>query len=366
MAFYGANAAHQGIYLQNFLVTTDLSQTTLEVVCDQSTGLPTIGTPTSFNEIPCIAEGGVYFAVSNGTTQGIYKYNISTKEIGEIYVCAASETLSQFSASGGRVTFEKSNAVNANDNGIWLIKNDNLAVVIIKTGLGVQINNYPMDENYTLSKTGAPFLDGENLAFVGELKNNATNVTGQALVRYNLIALGLLAVLKDGDTLPNGNQLVGGTPFKSPLAFSNGLIATKVEYNTSNHSSTYHMVIGIDAQNNMYEVAKNDSKTHNGSLFTNEFALFPMTSGGRIAFVSDVELASDKPSTNLFGYNVIGGQVLETWIEGFTFPYSGKSYLQSMDHVGGSFSGNMIAARCFWNNGQSDNEDLLGVYAFFI
>lgn len=367
VAFYGSNTSksHYGIYLQTFFNTGDVNGT-LELVCNQSSPLPTIGNPTSIHELPHISDGQVYFLASNAATQGVYAYDMSTKEIGEIYVCAASEKLSKISASQGRVTFNKANAVNAEENGIWLIKKDNAASVIIKAGTQspVQILGTPMNANYHLYNTGAPFIEGDHLVFVGELQSSVDNSIGQALIRYSVTNGGLLSILKDGDTLPTGEELVGKNAFASPLAFRDSVISCKVEYNSSDRSSTYYMAIGINADNSIINVAENDVTGPQGDLYTNEFASAPMTANGKVAFVSDVELKTAVPSTNLFINNSMN--VLGTYIEGAIFPYNGKQYLQQIDQVGESFFGNMIAARCFWNDGLTGNEDLLGIYVFFL
>lgn len=367
LAFYGSNGNHTGIYYQPFFVLAADSLQNLEVVCDHTTDLPTIGKPTAIGQYPVIADGFVYFTANNGINQGIYAYNVFNKEIEELYLCPATEKLSEISASEGCVVFEKNNAANLADNGIWLINKNSLTSLIIKAGtqFPVQINGRPMDSNNYLYKTGRPYLDGENLVFVGELKNNPTGAIGQALIRYNLSAKGLLSVLKDGDTLVSGKELVGGTPFKSALSYHDGHIAVKVEYNTAGQSSTKHMVIMLNSGNSIAEIANKDviNPIAGISLYTSDFALAPMTSKGKVTFVSDVELSSSVPSTNLFS-NLSGG--LNSYIDGYTYPYKDVLYLQGIDQTVNSFFDTMVVARCFWNNGASGNEDNLGIYAFFL
>lgn len=368
VAFYGANGAHSGIYYQPImLVAGQVKAESLTKVCDINTDLPTIGKPSLIDEHPVIDRGLLYFKASNGTTQGIYEFSMGTLQVSELYTCPASEVLGKLSTSQGAVTFEKQNAANDSDNGIWLINKNNLAKCIIKAGpqSPVQINGRPMDANNYLLKTGRPYLEGDDLVFVGTLKNNPTGDTEQALIRYNIAFGGLLSVLKRGDALPSGNVVAGHNSFNSPLSYRDGVVAFNIEYGSDDASSTKYMMVTVDKGNEVSEITYNDAinPVAGVSIYTSSFERPPMTAKGDVCFVSGVELTDATPSVNLFGN--IGGN-LASYITGNNYPYKGKQCLENISHRGDAFVGNMIAARCFWNDGDSGNEDNLGVYVFYL
>lgn len=366
VVFYGANGDKCGIYFQ--AIATDLvseNQQTLNLVCNLLSDLPTIGNPTSIDPDPVIDGKQICFKASNGITQGIYTFDTTTSEIGELATFPASENISSISAKNDMVAFQKSNAANGADNGIWLIQKNNLTKLVVgdNSNTPVQILGNPMNPNNLLIGTSRPYLSENHLIFVGKLQNSPTGKTEDALIVYNLAFKGLLSVLRKGDTLPSGNQVVGEHPFISPISYRDGYIACNVEYNNSDASSTKYMMILIDSQYDISEITAIDTinPVPGVSIYTSSFERPPMTSAGKVCFAAAVELTSNVPSTNLFG-NVFGS--LSSYIEGYTYPYNGKSYLQKISHNGNGFDSDQVVARCFWNNGQSDNEDNLGIYLF--
>ncbi|MEL6560008.1 MAG: hypothetical protein AAFQ94_17595 [Bacteroidota bacterium] len=366
VVFYGCNGDKCGIYFQS--IATDLvseNPQALNLVCNLSSALPTIGNPTSIDPDPVIDDKQICFKASNGITQGIYSFNTTTSEIGELATFPASEKISSISAKNGMVAFQKNNAVNNTDNGIWLIQKNNLTRLVVgdNSNTPVQILGNPMNPNNMLIGTSRPYLGDNHLIFVGKLQNAPTGHTEDALIVYNLAFKGLLSVMRKGDKLPSGNQVVGKHPFISPISYRDGHIACNVEYNNSDASSTRYMMIVIDSKYEISEITAIDTinPVPGVSVYSSSFEQPPMTSSGKVCFAADVELTSNEPSTNLFG-NVFGS--LSSYIEGYTYPYNGKSYLQKISHNGNGLDSDQVVARCFWNNGQSENEDNLGIYLF--
>lgn len=368
VVFYGADGPNIGIYYQSVDSLADSEKSaTLNVVCDLSSNLPTIGNPSIIDQNPVIDGNTICFRASNGITQGVFAFNMTTSEIGELTTCPASEELSNISASNGMVVFQKQKAVNVSDNGIWLIQKNNLTKLLISDSAHtpVQILGNPMNPNNYLSATGRPYLDGENVIFVGQLTNSPTGNTEDALISYGITSKGLLSILRKGDQLPSGKQVAGDHPFQSGLSYKDGNIAFNVEYNDNDTASTKYMMILIDSQYTISEITTSDTinPVPGVSIYTSSFERSPMTSAGKVCFASGVELTSDVPSVNLFG-NLFGE--LGSYIEGYTYPYKGINYLQNISFGGNSLEENTVTARCFWNNGQSDNEDNLGIYLFAI
>lgn len=364
LAFYGANGSHFGVYYHRFY--NDYVDAAMCAVCDQKTHLPTIGKPTSISEHVVIDGDGVYFVASNGVMQGIFVFNTVGGWIEEVYVCPFAERLSEISVDHGHVVFEKQECLKESDNGIWYIKPGGLAEKLVTPGLDalVQIKGNPMNANYSLHQTGKPSIGNGEIVFVGTLANCLTGRLEQALIRTNG-AGNLFSIIKSGDELKEDYHLIE-KPFTSSVAFQDGLIVLTVACRSASRLLESQKVLAINSNNVIHELAVNTDIGPNDELFTDTFARSPMTSSGKILFLSRVLLDLGYPSLNLFGYSMGGFNGLETLIEGFVYPYQGKRFLQCIDHNSAGYCSNLFVARCYWNDGQMDREDCYGIYAYIL